>query len=327
MKILVNITTHYKKLFIIYKNLRSLCLCGAILLLVIISSSFCFGSTQTKISIIFSSDIKPYQQFSRGFKLFFAEKNITPLISEYYLDRQTPEIVIQRILMGNPDLVLTIGPQATILVNQKIRTVPVIFSMILDYREIKNPNSTGVYLDVSVKTKLEYIKMILPDVKRIGVIYSSKSISTYNKILEECDKMKYQLISRKVSSCKEFKSAFQKINGKIDTFLMVPDTKVYFDQSVKYLLLEGIRRKLPVIGLSSAYTKAGAFASLENNYFESGKQTGAMSLRIIHGTKPSRITPANPEHVNFSINLLVAARLGISIPSHIIEKSSEVFGK
>lgn len=314
-------------MFTIYKNLPHLCLCGGTLLLVIISSSFCFGSTDTKISIIFSSDIKPYQQFSRGFKFFFAEENITPIISEYYLDKQWSEIAVQQIFMENPDLVLTIGPQATILANQKIRTVPVIFSMVLDYREIKNRNSTGVYLDVPAKTKLEYIKMVLPDVKRVGVIYSSKSISIYNKILKGCDEMKYQLVSRKISSSKEFKSAFQEIAGKIDIFLMVPDTKIYFDQSVKYLLLEGIRKKLPVIGISSAYTKAGAFASLESNYFESGKQTGAMFLRIIRGTKPFTIVPENPNHVNLSINLLVATRLGISIPSHIIEKSSEVFGK
>ncbi len=298
-----------------------------ILSLLILSSTCCYASTQAKIAVIFSSDMKPYQQSFRGFKDLFAEEKITLLISEYYLQKQSPQIVIQQILEENADLVFVIGPQATILAKKKIRKIPVVFSMILQFRDIDNPNFTGVYLDVPAKIKLDYLKSILPEAKRIGVIYSSKFAPVVSKILMECNEMKYQLISRQVRSGKEFKDAFKDISGEIDYFLMVPDTKIYTKQSLKYLFLESIRRKLPVIGLSSAFTKAGAFASLESNYYESGKLAGSMALRIKSGINPNSIEPIEPNHIKLSINLLVAARLGISIPSHIIDESSEVFGK
>mgnify|MGYP000430428857 CR=1 FL=1 len=302
-------------------------LCGWILILLIPFSTWCFASTEIEIAVIFSSDIDPYQQSYKGFKDYIAGEEITPLISTHYLQKQSPEIIIQQILTENPDLVLTIGPQATILAEKEIRKIPVIFSMILNYREINNSNSTGVYLDVPARVKLNYIKKILPDAKRVGVIYSSKSSHVFNDIFMECNKMNYKLIGKKVSTSKEFKNAFKEISGKIDSFLMIPDTKVYFSQSVKYLLLEGIRRKLPVIGLSSTYTKAGAFASLESDYYESGKQAATIALKIINGSKPASIKPIDPVHVKLSINLLVAERLGILIPSHIRKESSEVFGK
>ena len=317
-------------MFIIYKNLRSLWHCGWILILLIPFCTWCFASTQAKIAVIFSSDIDPYQQSFKGFKAFFAEESTNPLVSEYYLERQPPGLIIRQILTETPNLVLAIGPQATMLADKEINKIPLIFSMILSYREFNNSNFTGVYLDVPARIKLEYIKKILPDTERIGVIYSSTSDPVFNKILIECNEMKYKLISRKVNSGKEFKDAFKDISEVIDSFLMIPDTRVYFSQSVKYLLLEGIRKKLPVIGLSSSYTKAGAFASLESDYYESGKKAGTIALRIINGTKPisiEPIEPIEPDHIKLSINLLVAERLGILIPSHIIEESSEVFGK
>ncbi len=311
----------------VINNIRLLRSYGGILLLLVFSSSYSFASTQTKVAVIFSSDIKPYQQSFEGFKDVFAEEKTTLIVSGYYLKKQKPEIVIQQILSEDPDIVLAIGPQATMLATKKIKKVPVIYSMILDWREIDGPNCTGVYLNVPVRVKLEYLKRILPTAKRIGVIYSSKFAPVVSKILAECNEMEYQLFSRKVNSGKEFKDAFKDISGKIDFFMMVPDTTIYFKQSVKYLFLEGIRRQLPVIGLSSTFTKAGAFASLESDYYESGKLAGSMALRIKNGTKPFNILPVGPKNVRLSINLLVAERLGISIPSHIIEESSEVFGK
>jgi putative ABC transport system substrate-binding protein len=296
-------------------------------LLLILFSSWCVASTQTKIAVLFSSDIKPYQESFEGFKDFFADEETTLLVSEYHLEKQPPELIIQQILTANPDLVLTIGPQATMLAKKEIKKTPVIFSMILGFRNINNPNFTGVYLDLPSRIKLENLKRILPEAKRIGVIYSSKFAPVVSKILMECDEMKYQLIGRQVRTGKEFKEAFKDICEKIDYFLMLPDTKIYIKQSVKYLFLEGIRRKLPIIGLSSAFTKAGAFASLESNYYESGKLAGSIALMIKNGANPSNILPIEPEHAKLSINLLVAERLGISIPSHIIEESSEVFGK
>ena len=302
-------------------------LCGGLLILLILFPSWCYASTQAKVAVIFSSDIEPYQQSWNGFKDYFREKKVTLIVSEYHLERQMPDLIIQQIAREKPDLILTIGPQSTMLAKKKIKKIPVIFSMILDYREIDNPNFTGVFLDVPSRIKLEYIKRILPDVKRIGVIYSSKSIPVFREILLGCNEMEYQLISRKVNSGKDFKNTFKDISPQIDSFLIVPDTKIYFNQSIKYLLLEGIRRKVPVIGLSSAYTRAGAFASLESDYYESGRQAGEIALRVNEGEKPYNITPAAPGRTKLSLNLLVAERLGITIPSDIIEESSEVFGK
>ncbi|HLG30964.1 MAG TPA: ABC transporter substrate-binding protein [Candidatus Brocadiales bacterium] len=298
-----------------------------VLLIIILSSNWCFASTQANVSVIFSSDIEPYQQTWEGIKKVFKEMEISLNYSEYHLERQKPDLIFLQITEENPDVVFTIGPQSIILAKEKVKNNPVIFSMVLNPEEIINSNITGVSLDIPISIKLKYIKRILPDVKVIGVIYTSKTIPVYKEMLQSCKEQGFQLIGKEIRSGKEFKDAFEDVSRQIDSFLMIPDTQIYFQQSIKYLLLEGLRKKLPIIGLSSAYTKAGALVSFDNSYRDIGKQAGEIALRVLEGEKPENIAPARPRTIQFSLNLLVAERLGITIPSDIIKESSEVFGK
>jgi len=109
--------------------------------------------------------------------------------------------------------------------------------------------------------------------------------------------------------------------------LMIPDPKIYFPRSVEYLLLESLRKRFPVVGLSRLYTKAGALLSFDCDYKDLGRQAGEIALRILDGENPADIQPQRPGKIKFSLNLLTAERLGIKIPSVIITEASEVFGK
>lgn len=298
-----------------------------VILILILSSNWCFASAQATVSVIFSSDIEPYRQTWEGIKEVFEEEKVSLNYSEYHLERQKPDLIFRQIAEENPDVVFTIGPQSIILAKEKVKNNPVVFSMVLNPEEIINSNITGVSLDIPIRVKLKYIKRILPDVKGIGVIYTSKTIPVYKEMLQACKELGFQLIGKEIRSGKEFKDAFEDVSRRTDSFLMIPDTQIYFSQSIKYLLLEGLRKKLPVIGLSPAYTKAGAFVSFESNYHDIGRQAGEIALRVLEGEKPENIAPARPRTVQFSLNLLVAERLGITIPADIIKESSEVFGK
>jgi len=66
---------------------------------------------------------------------------------------------------------------------------------------------------------------------------------------------------------------------------MVADTKIYFPKSIEHLLREGLSRKIPVIGLSSSYTKAGSLISFDCDYEDLGRQTAEFALRILAGER------------------------------------------
>jgi putative ABC transport system substrate-binding protein len=211
------------------------------------------------------------------------------------------------------------------LAKEKIKDIPVVFCMVFNPQEITGSNITGVSMEIPDEEKLQLIKRILPDGKNLGVIYSPISTLRYRKMSQTCRDFGLQLIGRKIDSGKELPEAFEQISRQIDCLLMIPDSKIYFPKSVEYLLLESLRKKIPVAGLSSLYTKAGALFSFECDYNDLGRQAAEVTLRILNGEKPAHIPPAIPKKINLSLNLIAAERLGINIPSQMIKEASEVF--
>lgn len=291
------------------------------------SATWSFGVERAVISVIFSSDIAPYSQSWEGFKEFLEEKKVTLLVSKHNLKKETPEAVYPRINMERPDIVFTLGTKASKLTKEKIKDIPVVFCVVLNHRAIIDLNVTGVSIDIPPGVKLRKVKRIFPNVKRIGIVYSAETTSLYKEVLQVCRELGLQLIGKKVDSGKEFLNAIEEISWQIDCFLMIPDFKIYFPQSVKHLLLESLRKKFWVVGLSSLYTKAGALISFDCDYNDLGRQAGEIALRILNGEKPANINPLGPGKIKLSLNLITAERFSIKIPPQIIREASEVFGK
>lgn len=294
----------------------------------IFPSIWCFADEAgTVVSVIFSSDITPYQQAWQGFKEFFDKKKISLFSSKYNLSYQKPEVICDKIKKQRPELILTLGSKASRLAKQEIRDIPVVFSMILTPEAMAKSNITGSSLVIPVRMQLREIKRILPEVKKIGIIYSPKRASLQREILEAGKELGYQIVFLEITSGKYLPEAFNKISWQIDCFLMTPDTEIYFPEAVKYILMEGLKRKLPVVGLSSYYTRAGALISFECDYRDLGIQSAEIAMKILDGQSPTTISPAEPRKIKFSLNLLTAEGLGLEIPEKIIKQASEVFGK
>ena len=278
------------------------------------------------ISVIFSSDAQPYKETFYGFKELIKEQKTHFSYSEYNLQKTEPEMVCSDILGESPDVVLSIGTKASKLAKEKIKDIPVVFTMVLNEKEIVGTNITGTSVNIPDETKLKKISKILPGAKKIAVVYSDETAPVYKQMLQCSEAMGFQLVSRKVNLPKEFPGVVADLFKQADCFLMIPDSKVYFPQSVEYLLLEGLRNKIPVIGISSVYTKAGALMSFDCDYRALGMQTAGIVLKILNGEKPANLSPEGPEKIKLSLNLVVSERLGIKIPQDIIRQAT-VFGE
>ncbi|MGR3176793.1 MAG: ABC transporter substrate-binding protein [Candidatus Anammoxibacter sp.] len=286
----------------------------------------CFAAKGAVVSVIFSSDLAPYQQSWKGFKEIFEQEGIPFSFSEYSLKRSKPGSIIPQIIKENPNIVYTIGANASRLaITNQLK--PVVFSLVLNPDVFRNAHATGASLNIPFSKKLNNIKKVFPDMKRVGVIYSHGSTHIYNEISNACDEIGFQLVGKKIDSKKEFPRALKEISKRIDILVMIPDQAIYFPQSIKHLLIESVKKKFPVAGLSSFHTKAGAIISFESDYRDMGRQAGEIAFRILKGGNPGDIPASRPRKVKYSLNLLVAERFGIEIRPEIIKEASEVFEK
>jgi putative ABC transport system substrate-binding protein len=82
---------------------------------------------------------------------------------------------------------------------------------------------------------------------------------------------------------------------------------------------------VPVIGLSNGYTKAGALMSVDCDYRGVGRQAGEMCARILGGERPSSIKSQRPlKAAGYSLNMMVANQLGVSLSSTAESEAAEV---
>jgi putative ABC transport system substrate-binding protein len=299
------------------------------LLLFLFANSSVYSGEKIVITAIKSRNIAPYNTALRGFRDYLNRQRIDAHIIEFSLEGEGKDElsnIHEEIKLKKPDLVLTLGTPATQIVQEMIKDIPIIFTMVLDPTGSKI-SPPGVSMDISPEIKLRNIKRVFLDAKRIGLIYSADSIRAYEEVSEVCGQLGFQLIGKKIDSRKEFPDAFENLWWQIDCFLMIPDSMIYFPESVEYLLTEGLRKKLPIIGLSSSYTKAGAVISFDCNYEDLGEQAAEIALNIITGKNPVNATFVRPKKIDLSLNMLAAQKLKIKIPPETIKAAKEVFGR
>ena len=263
--------------------------------------------------------------------------NVTPLdirpsIWDAKLNRRTKRCDLRKPLDNlrlkqKPDIIVTLGTTSTALAQKIVPDMQIVFTMVLG-PDRSNITVPGVSLDIPFSLKLSYLKKTIPGLNSLGVIYSESSVSLFNEITTECEKSQIQLIGSRINSTKEFPKAMRNIIQKVDCFIMIADSMIYFPKVVEHLLLECLKQRVPVVGLSSPYTKAGALISFNCDYRDLGRQTGKLIVEILkEGSEEKRKAIIQPRSARVSINLLIAKRLDLKIAKELIREATQVFGK
>lgn len=300
-----------------------------ICVLLAVACSVWAGSVEREDAVVLtllSSDAAPYRQAAQGFRDLLRSRDIPLLEYTHVVPRDPASAIRELVSTKQPDLVFALGARATSFASEHLHDVPVVYSMVFA-DEDDGERATGVTLNIPARVRLEGARRILPDARRVGLIFTKGYEAERAEIDRACSQLGLQLIARGVDSQRDFADALSEISADIDVYFMIADPTLYIPQSITFLLRKGLEEGFPIIGLSSTYTKAGALLSFDYNYRDLGRQAAEMAVRIVHGAKPSDIPAQPPELVNMSLNLSVAERLGIQVPSHIIEQATKVFGR
>jgi len=294
-----------------------------------LSAAFLTGvnayAEENKVVVLMSSDAESFKHVLDGFKEQIASKNPSTLVTSITLKGIEATAAVSQVLAAKPDVIVSVGEDATKLMKENIKDKQIVFCMIFNTQNYTEQNITGVSLEIRPDMKLQELKKIYPAVKKTGVLYSANSLMSYAELNAEAPNQGLTIIAKKIENDSDFPGALKDVSSQTDCFLMVADPKVYFSQTIKYLLLESLRNKFPVLGLSSFYTKAGAFASFECDYKDLGRQSADITAKLFSGQRASDIKIQRPRKLKYSISALVADKMQIKIPEQVLREASEVF--
>jgi putative ABC transport system substrate-binding protein len=203
-------------------------------------------------------------------------------------------------------------------------TGPVVFCMIANARqnllaslgENDRQRAWGVSLNVPVKIQFQEIRELMPDARRIGVIYDPKKSSL---AIEEAESaaadLAIDLVTRQVDSEASLPEATAWISPRIDVLWAPIDATVFTARNAQFVLMQMLQRKVPVFGFSENMVKAGALAAPRVDYTAVGRQTAELLASVLDGTNPPGGTVQPPKVHDIVANQRISRLIGKPIAS------------
>lgn len=272
-----------------------------------------------KLTLVLSEQGGAYQEYGNALAAQLASKNIA--LSVLTAGQALPET----------DLVIAAGMKAAMYV---ARTRPAAMLAVLipkeGYARLRNDfpvtaegsatRYSAIYLDQPLKRQLDLINAVLPEARSVGVLYAAppKELGALRTLAAA---RKLELNERLVTSASNMHAALQELLISSDVLLALPDAEIYNTSTIRNILLATYRNKVPLIGFSAGYVKAGALCAV----FSTPEQIARQSLAIIQGYAEQGTLPAAQYAAAFevSVNEQVARSLGLVI-KNVSQVRSEI---
>ena len=213
------------------------------------------------------------------------------------------------------------------------KNIPVIFNAVSDPVAAKLAVSeteackgiSGVSDKLPVKDQLELIRNVLPDAKKIGIIYTTSeanSVSTIETYKTEAPNYGFEIEALGIGSEAEVAQAADVLLSKVDCISNMTDNTVV--SALAVVLDKANTKKIPVFGSEEEQVKNGCLASAGIDYVELGKQAGIMAAKVLKGEKVESLPYETLKESSVTINKAVAEALGITFSSDVTAKAKAV---
>ncbi|MEP6491535.1 MAG: ABC transporter substrate binding protein [bacterium] len=227
---------------------------------------------------------------------------------------------------GGTDLVLALGSRATALAATEFRGTPAIGALLT--RESALPDGSQaapVVLEFPLEVELEWMRRILPKAHRVGVLFSTDENARIVARAREIAKgLGLEIIARRVANPSDIPAALSALAGSADVLWGIPDEVVLTPETAKAVLLASLRNRVPFVGLSSPWVRAGAIYALERDYSDLGAQTADLAVRVLDGASSRTLAAVRPRRVLYALNARSAELMHVSLSAELLSSASEV---
>lgn len=282
-----------------------------------------------RIAVLMSHDAPPYHAALSGFQESLKRRGVEASYDVYSLrgDPAESDRAVERIKQNGVRLLYSLGAVATAAVIRAEIDVPLTACLLLNSADIKKaPHAAGVALEIPVQIQFQWLHRLVPNAKRIGVLFNPKeNQDTVDAAARVARELGLILTARAIETPHDIPAALNHLANEADVVWGLPDHVVLTPETAKPLLLFSLRNRIPFVGLSTSWAKAGALYALDRDYADLGAQCGEIAMAILDGRSPESLPPGLPRKVLYAINLQTARHMKITVPDHLVRGAVEVF--
>lgn len=267
---------------------------------------------------------------------FVEDENIKINLQNAQADFATAQTIAQKFKQNNSDLVLAIATPSAQTAANVLRDIPVLITAVTDPEEagivadMENPgaNITGTTDMNPVAKQLELIKDFLPEIETLGILYNPGEVNSTVQVeiaKEKAKEMGVKIEEGTVSNSSEVTLAVSSLVDSVDAIYVPTDNIIV--SAMPTVLQTAYNHQIPVFASENNSVEQGAIATLGIDYYQLGKQTGAMAAKILNGADPSEMAVESSKELKLYINKKSAEEINLEIPQKLLDSADVIFEK
>jgi len=223
---------------------------------------------------------------------------------------------------GESRVVIAVGSRALAEVRAHHPGVPVVSAMVLHAND-SGPAIRRVDLDIPLAAQLAAMKSLWPGRTRAGIIRNAAQSRYSTDALEAIARKEgFSLLVLDCDGPGQLLKALGIFKGRVDFVLCPPDSELYNAVTVKPLVMASLELRVPLVGFSPAFVRAGAAAGIFPDYADLGRQSAEVALRLLRG-EDHGAQSESPRKALVAVNQRVAHLLGVEFRAESV--AAEVY--
>lgn len=284
-----------------------------------------------KVAIAMFGPHTSLQQVSDGFKASLAKTKLDIAYDEgnVNFDRSLVPQFLNRLAAASPELMLTVTTPMAQSAKRVLaqRSFPIVFAPVtdpvqaglLDSWDHGAPLLAGVSNIPDFDATLEFMKTLLPDMKRLGILYNTGDDSDtafLSRLEAAAPKHGVQVVRIGVDNVNDIPQRVTSARGRTDA-LFVPASSMLQPASPA-IASSAARIAMPVFGSNTPTVDEGhMLAAFAVDFYRIGEKAGTLAGRLLQGEDPRNIAvqvPAAEDHV-IRISQRRMDALGLKLPA------------
>jgi len=278
----------------------------------------------------------------RGMQDYLKEKkvDVTYSVHNAQANMGTATQIAQQMIGEKADLLVAIATPSAQTCAQALAKAPADLKRPFLFTAVTDPVAAGLVGDLQkpdagitgVSDLLpveEHLRMVLAykgGIKKLGVLYNggeANSKATVASIKALSDKLGFELVEATAGKTADVHQAAKSLVGRVDAVFIPTDNTIV--AALESVIKVGVQNKLPIFAADVDSVKRGAVAAMGFDYYQHGKQTGAMAERILKGEKPENLPVEFQKELQLHINAGYSRQMGLEPPAAMLKKATQVY--
>ena len=239
-------------------------------------------------------------------------------------------LMSEKLVSEKNDILVAITTPAALSLANVTKNIPIVMAGItypveaglIASEEKPGNNITGVSDRTPIKQQLELMKEILPNLKNIGLLYTSSEDNSVKQI-EEAKKYAAELgLEVKlaaISNTNDIQQVTESLASEVQAIFVPIDNTIASAMATVVKVTD--KFKVPVFPSADTMVADGGVLGLGVDQYQIGVQTAKVIVEILNGKNPADTPVVLANEGVIYLNEAKAKELGIEIPTSIKEKS------